>query len=158
MKLALFSIILFNAVLFSQTAPDFTVRDINNKSVTLSQLTGKGPILINFWATWCAPCMAELPHLQLIYDDLKSKGFTVLAISVDNARTVSKVKSLINARGFTFPVLLDTDNKVLQAYNPSGVVPFSVLVDSKGNIALTHSGYTPGDEILIRKKIEELIE
>ncbi|MBE2280914.1 MAG: TlpA family protein disulfide reductase [Ignavibacteriaceae bacterium] len=158
MKLALFSFVLFNAVLFSQTAPDFTVRDINNKSVTLSQLTGNGPILINFWATWCAPCMAELPHLQLIYDELKSKGFTVLAISVDNSRTASKVKSFVNAKGFNFPVLLDTDNKVLQAYNPGGSVPYSIILDSEGKIVFSHSGYSPGDELLLRKKIEELIK
>ena len=66
-------------------APDFTLRNLKQKNVSLSDYKGK-VVLVNFWATWCAPCKTEMPHIQKMYTDLKGKGFEVLAISVDERR------------------------------------------------------------------------
>ena len=135
-------------------APDFTIRDINKKKVSLSDYRGQ-VVLINFWATWCQPCQAEMPHLQAIYDEFKDKGFTVLSISIDEARDASKVKPLIKRGKFTFPVLLDKKTEVIPMYNPDQTLPYNVLVDKEGRMVWTKLSYAPGEEKLIREKVME---
>jgi peroxiredoxin len=140
----------------AQQAPDFSLRNLSNEEVTLSDLKGS-VVLINFWATWCGPCQVEMPHLQRLHEELKDDGLVVLAISVDEARTASRVKPHIKSKGFTFPVLLDTSTEVVTQYNPQKTLPYSVLVDRRGNIHWRHNGYSPGDEAEIAVKIRELI-
>lgn len=135
-------------------APDFTLRDINKKEVKLSDFRGK-VVLINFWATWCQPCQAEMPHLQAIYDEFKEKGFEVLSISIDEARDASKVKPLIRRGKYTFPVLLDKQTKVIPLYNPDQTLPYNALVDKEGKLVWTKLSYAPGEERLLREKVME---
>lgn len=135
-------------------APDFTLRSIKKKMVTLSDYRGK-VVLINFWATWCQPCQAEMPHLQAIYDEFHEKGFEVLSISIDESRDSSKVKPLIRRGKYTFPVLLDKQTKVIPLYNPDQTLPYNVLVDKEGKMVWTKLSYAPGEEKLIREKVME---
>ena len=137
-------------------APDFTLRDINKKKVTLSDYKGK-VVLINFWATWCQPCQAEMPHLQAIYDEFKDQGFEVLSISIDEARDASKVKPLIKRGKYTFPVLLDKRTKVIPLYNPDQSLPYNALVDKEGKMVWTKLSYAPGEEKLLREKVMEYL-
>ena len=139
-----------------EVAPDFTLRDMDNQSVSLSSLKGK-VVLINFWATWCGPCQVEMPHLQKMYTELGAKGFTVLSVSADDARTASLVKPLIKKNGYTFPVLLDKETTVVAQYNPAKTLPYSVLLDREGKIAKVHQGYNPGDEVALKKEVEALL-
>ena len=139
-----------------EAAPDFTLRDLNNQSVSLSQFKGK-VVLINFWATWCQPCMVEMPHIQKMYTDLKDKGFEVISISSDDARSASMVKPLIQRNKYTFRVLLDKETTVVGQYNPSKVLPYTVVVDQAGKVAFVHQGYNPGDEVRMREEIEGLL-
>ena len=140
----------------NSAAPGFTLRDINKKKVSLSDYKGK-VVLINFWATWCQPCQAELPHLQELYDDLKDDGFEVLAISIDEARDASKVKPLIRKGKFTFTVLLDKKTQVIPMYNPDQTLPYNALVDQEGKLVWTKFGYAPGEEKMIEEKVMELL-
>ena len=135
-------------------APDFTLRDLGKKKVTLSDLRGK-VVLINFWATWCQPCQAEMPHLQAIYDEFKGKGFEILSISIDEARDASKVKPLIKRGKYTFPVLLDKKTQVIPLYNPEQTLPYNALVDKEGKLVWTKLSYAPGEEKLLREKVME---
>ena len=111
----------------ADNAPAFSLRDINGKQVSLEDYKGS-VVLVNFWATWCGPCQAEMPHLQKMYVDLEEQGFVVLSISADNARDASKVKPLVKRNRYTFPVLLDKDSTVLNQYNPESVLPYNVLI------------------------------
>ncbi|MBL8617325.1 MAG: TlpA family protein disulfide reductase [Deltaproteobacteria bacterium] len=135
-----------------QVAPNFTLRDINNAEVKLSDMKGK-VVVMSFWATWCQPCKAEMPHLQAMYDELGAKGFTVLSVSIDDARAASGVKPYIKSNGFTFPVLLDKETTVVAQYNPDKTVPYTVVIDREGKIRNVHRGYNPGDEKKLREEV-----
>jgi peroxiredoxin len=138
-------------------APDFRLQDLRGEAQALSQFKGK-VLLINFWATWCAPCLKELQHFQQMHESMQKDGLEILAISIDEAQTVSQVGPLINRYGYTFRVLLDTEGRVVTLYNPNRHSPYSVLVDRKGQIRMTHEGYTPGDEIAMKNKLKALLE
>jgi peroxiredoxin len=137
-------------------AADFTLRDIDGASHTLSDLEGR-VVIMSFWATWCGPCKEEMPHLQKMYADLESEGLTVLSISIDDARSASRVKPFIKKNGYSFPVLLDRDATVISSYNPSKTLPYTVVVDREGNVFKKHSGYNPGDEEELREEVTKLL-
>ncbi len=139
------------------SAPDFTLKDINGKQVKLSQVLESGPVLLDFWATWCVPCKQALPHLAKIHETYKDKGFTLLAISTDNTRSVGKVRPYARSQKWEFPVLLDTDNELLKRYRGTSV-PHTVLISQEGNIIKTWIGYHPGEEEEIESEIVKLLE
>ncbi len=139
-----------------EAAPDFSLRDINGKEVSLSSHKGK-VVLVNFWATWCGPCKLEMPHLDKMDRELESKGFEVLSVSTDDARASSKVKPLVKRGGYGFTVLLDKDTTVVSQYNPAKTLPYNVLIDRGGNIHKVYQGYNPGDEVELRHDVEALL-
>ncbi len=142
---------------FAQSYNDFTLRDLDGNDVTLSKLLEKGPVLISFWATWCAPCKDEMKKLQPIYEKYKDRGFTYLAVNQDNQKSVSKVKSYISANGYTFPVVLDLEKAIFEAYSGIGM-PYSLLIDTDKKIVAKHLGYVPGDEKKIEQEIVEALD
>jgi peroxiredoxin len=139
-----------------EQAPDFTLRDINNKEFSLSDFKGK-VVLVNFWATWCGPCKVEMPHLDKMDAELESRGFEVLSISTDDARAASMVKPFIKKNGYQFTVLLDKTTSVVSKYNPAKTLPYTAIVDRDGRIAHVHMGYNAGDEVKMRKEVEDLL-
>lgn len=139
-----------------ETAPEFSLRDINGKAVSLSDYKGK-VVLVNFWATWCGPCKLEMPHLDKMDREFQDKGFEVVSISTDDARAASKVKPLIKRGGYGFTVLLDKDTAVVSKYNPAKTLPYNVLIDRSGGIHKVFQGYNPGDEVELRKEVEALL-
>jgi peroxiredoxin len=138
-------------------APDFTLKNLKGKNVRLSEVLKEGPVLLSFWSTWCKNCPAEMRHYQRFADKYAKQGLTVLSISIDNSKTVSKVRPWIQGRRFTFPVLLDTNNKVKRLYHV-GPVPHTFIVDRQGNLTYSHVGYRAGDEVATEKKILKVLE
>ena len=106
---------------YSQNYSDFTLQDLEGNDVKLSKLLEKGPVMISFWATWCSPCKEEIKKMFPVYEKYKDRGFTYLAINQDNQKSVSKVKSYINANGYSFPVVLDPDKSVFESYSGVGI-------------------------------------
>lgn len=138
-------------------APNFKLENLNGGFTELNNELGKGPVLLSFWATWCKPCVEELTELKKVYNDFKSKGFNILAISVDDEKTISKVKPFVKTKNFPFTILLDPNSDAARkyyAYNP----PYTVLINKKGEIVYTHLGYMRGDELKVRQKVEELLK
>lgn len=134
---------------FSQSF-DFELQDINGNNVKLSSLLQKGPVMMSFWALWCVPCKEEMKEFSEIYKRYKDSGFVYVAVNQDNTKSVAKVKSYIESKSYDFLVLLDTDLHVFETYGGQNL-PFSVLLNKKGEVAKTYTGYLSGDE----KKIEE---
>ncbi len=139
------------------TAPDFALKNLDGEDMELKELLKQGPVLISFWATWCKPCIKELNQLQKVYKKYKAKGFELLAIDVDGPRSISKVKPKVKGLKWEFPVLWDKSKKVYRKYHVLGI-PHTVLIDKSGEIRYTHTTYRPGDEEVIKKKIEELLD
>jgi peroxiredoxin len=137
-------------------ATDFTLRDTEGRDVRLSDHTGK-VVLIDFWATWCQPCVAGMPHLQEMYTRIKDRGFVVLGVSMDGPESVATVPSFVRNLGVTFPILLDEETRVVSIYNPKRTAPLQVLVDQGGRIAQVRQGYNVGDEKLIEAEVERLL-
>jgi thiol-disulfide isomerase/thioredoxin len=136
---------------------DFALTDLEGRTVKLSHYRGS-VVVVNFWATWCEPCKQELPFLDAYYRELASQGFVVLAIATDGPRTIPGVRQLVKQRGWTFPVLLDSDGAVMGDLNPRGAAPYTMYVDRLGRLAGDHDGYAPGDELGMRAKIQALLE
>jgi thiol-disulfide isomerase/thioredoxin len=139
--------------------PNVVLKDINGKSVNLSEITNDGkPFVINFWATWCAPCKRELNTINELYEDWqKDTGVKIYAISIDDQRTVDKVKPYVNASGWEYEVLIDTTGELKRALGVNSV-PYIFLVDGKGNIVWKYNRYNPGDEDILYEQIEKLAE
>ena len=156
-RLSVFCALLYAGIAHAgETAPEFSLRDINGQEVSLSDYKGK-VVLVNFWATWCGPCKLEMPHLDKMDREFEEKGFEVISISTDDARAASKVKPLIKRGGYGFTVLLDKDTAVVSKYNPAKTLPYNVLINRSGGIHKVFQGYNPGDEVELRKEVEELL-
>ncbi|HYA49023.1 MAG TPA: redoxin domain-containing protein, partial [Burkholderiales bacterium] len=142
----------------AQQAPDFTLKDLAGQPHKLSGYFPSHVVLLNFWATWCVPCVKELPHLQEFQDRYGSRGLQVLAISIDTSDRQASVSSFVARYGYTFSVLLDVESQVVSIYDPRLNLPYSVLLDRQGAIRYAHLGYSPGDEHLLEQKLAALLD
>lgn len=140
-----------------KAATAFVLDDVNGKKFDLAPHLKKDVVLVNFFATWCAPCMAELPVLQSLHEKYADQGLQIVVISVDDAKSKAKVKPLVREQGLTFPVLLDTKSAVTPIYLPKKTVPYTVIIDRAGNIVSEKRGYQPGEEVELEKKLQALL-
>ena len=111
-------------------APDFKLSNLEGQSISLSDFRGK-PVLLNFWASWCGPCRYEMPFIQEIYEKWSGKGLVILAVNLQE--NPSQVKEFVESFGFSFPVLLATNQEVSLAYNIRGI-PATFFIDKDGII------------------------
>ena len=112
------------------SATDFTLLDLEGNKHTLSDYKGK-VVFLNFWATWCPPCRAEMPSMQKLYETWDKDKFVMLAVNIGESR--EKVRSFAESNGYTFPILLDEDQKVARKYGIRGI-PATYLIDEQGNM------------------------
>ncbi len=135
-----------------EKAPDFALKNAKDEMVTLRSLAGK-IVVINFWATWCGPCRAEIPGFLEVYDEYKSKGLEIVGISLDSDGWES-VKPFVNKYGITYPVVLG-DMKTIRNYGGITAIPTTFIVDRKGNVAVRHVGYMSKSDFL--RQVKQLL-
>lgn len=140
------------------SAQDFTARDTEGKTIRLSDYLGKKAIVLNFWATWCEPCIAEFPHLRRMYEANKEKGLVILGVAMDGPESVANVAPFARRNMLNFPVLLDEDSHVAALYNPKKSAPLSVLIDKQGHIFKVREGYNPGDEDFLAQDVAKMLD
>jgi thiol-disulfide isomerase/thioredoxin len=145
-----FFILLFigsSALIYAQDKlPNVTLTNMSQEDVNLQDVANSDdPVIISLWATWCVPCLKELDAISEVYEDWQDEtNVKLIAVSVDDSRTVKRVKPLINGKGWDYEILLDTNNDVKRALG-AATVPLTLIVKN-GEIVYRHSGYTPGAE------------
>ncbi|MET0498560.1 MAG: TlpA disulfide reductase family protein [Steroidobacteraceae bacterium] len=138
----------------ASVAPGFSLSSRTGDKVSLEQLKGQ-VVMLNFWASWCGPCRAEMPLLEQMYKRYSPLGFTLIGVNVD-AETKDAEKWLA-ATPVTFPVLFDTKSDVSKLYDVDAM-PSSVFIDRKGNVRYLHRGYKAGDESEYLNQIRALLK
>jgi cytochrome c biogenesis protein CcmG, thiol:disulfide interchange protein DsbE len=139
--------------------PSVEMKSLDGKSINSKSFENNGnPIIISFWATWCKPCIQELTNIAEIYDEWKEKtGVKLIAVSIDDARNMSKVGPLANGKGWEYEVYLDPNSDFKRAMNVN-TVPHTFLLNGKKEIVWNHNSYAPGDEHKLYEKIVKLSE
>lgn len=137
--------------------PSVIVQGLDGKKVdtkTFANNDGK-PVIINFWATWCAPCKRELAAIADKYADWQAKtGVKLIAVSIDDARSMARVAPYVNGQDWDYEVYLDPNGDLKRALNVNNV-PHTFLLNGKGEIVWQHNNYEPGDENELYRKVLE---
>jgi len=136
--------------------PDLSVRLLDGKQVRLSALLEEGPLLVSFWATWCAPCKKEMIFLEEFHQKYNENSFRVLAISTDSPKSMSKVKSYIRAKKYTFLVGIDPNQEIAKKMNAL-LMPTTLILNKDRKVSWYHQGFIPGDEKEIEAQIRAVL-
>ncbi|MBR6193835.1 MAG: TlpA family protein disulfide reductase [Prevotella sp.] len=152
-------LILSGSIRTSAQLPGVTVKDLSGRSVQTDTLSNGGrPLIIDFFATWCKPCNRELDAISEVYDEWREEtGVRLIAVSIDQAQNVHKVKPLVDNHGWEYDVLIDANGDFKRALGIQ-MIPYVLIVDGQGNIAYKHNGYTDGAEQELIAKVRELIK
>ena len=137
-------------------AGKFVLHDLSGRSISLEDYAGK-PVVLNFWATWCPPCLQEMPWLEELSRKYAGSGLTILGLSVDiesNSATPEKIAAIVKRLGVTYPVLL-SDNSLKPSYGPIDLLPETFYINRRGVIVEDVWGRT--DKEMIERSIGEIV-
>ncbi|MFM1652768.1 thiol-disulfide oxidoreductase ResA [Brevibacillus sp. B_LB10_24] len=132
-------------------APNFSLKQLDGTPMKLSDLQGKA-VLLNFWASWCDPCKAEMPDLEKEYGKWKDKGLVVVGVNIGETPLI--VNQFVEPRGLTFPILLDAKNEITKLYN-IGPIPTSFFIDANGKVVDKVVGQM--NEAIIESKVAKIL-
>jgi thiol-disulfide isomerase/thioredoxin len=135
-------------------AQSFALLTLGGPSMSLADYSGR-MVLLNFWATWCAPCVLEMPSMQNLYDTFRDQGLEVVAVNVQEDRDI--VAAFVEEHGFSFPILLDSNGRTTSDYAVRGL-PTSYLIDRKGNLIGMKVGFHLWDEPEVMDTFGRLLE
>jgi len=137
----------------ARPAPSFSLKTLEGKPLKSSDLRQK-PLIVDFWATWCAPCRASMPHLSSMQTRYEKQGLTVVGLSVDESGPQS-VKQFANKLGVKFTLAMAND-EVLDAYGPIRSIPTTFFINRKGDIVRRVVGYIDGETM--EGYVKEILE
>lgn len=163
MRKILLTILLVNFMLISysqigiQNIPSVDINTLNGKSINTSTFNNDGkPMVINFWATWCKPCVRELSNIAEVYEDwVDETGVKLIAVSIDDTRSMSRVAPFVNGKGWEYEVYIDKNSDFKRAMNVPNV-PHTFLIDGNGKVVWQHTTYVDGDEEELYGLIQKL--
>ena len=136
--------------------PSVELKTMDGKSVNTADLGFDGPVVISFWATWCSPCKRELNAIHELYTDWQEKtGVNLVAVSVDDTKTMNSVAVYVDGKGWEYLVLMDPNGDFKRAMGVNNV-PHTFLVDTDGKIVYSHNNYADHDEDLLYEEIKKL--
>jgi len=157
----LITILVSSGITFSQerSLPNIEVKTLKGGSFNIQELENDGkPMVISFWATWCKPCKKELNAIAEVYENWQDEtGVKLIAISIDDTRSMSKVAPYVNSSDWDYDVYLDSNSDLKRAMGVS-TVPHTFLINGEGKIVWNHKGYIDGDEEELYEQIEHLVK
>ena len=138
-----------------KSIPSVKLETLDGKSFNTSSISNDGnPAIISFWATWCKPCKEELNTIADEYEDwIDETGVKLVAVSIDDQRSATRVKPYVNSVGWEYDILLDKNSDFKRAMGVQNV-PHTFLLDGNGNIVYQHNSYSPGDEEKLYEKVK----
>lgn len=140
----------------SQSGFSINLEKVDGGTFSFEEIRGKKHLVAAFWATWCEPCKQELKKLAEMYPDF-SASVEFVGISTDTEEMLDKVNEFAAEAALPFPILVDPSGNTVSSIIPGGdSVPYMIVVDKNGVVVSRHSGYNPGDEIALRKELDEL--
>jgi len=141
-------------VAINNTFPSVNLKSLDGKTVNTDSFIKDGKVtIISFWATWCSPCKRELDAIADLYPDWQDEyDVELVAITIDNARQLTKVPGIVSSKNWDYNVLADSKQQLQRALSFE-TIPQTFVLDKDGNIVYSHNGYNPGDE----DHLEEII-
>ncbi len=151
------ALLVLSLSLFAQTKKiqNMTFEDINGEKISTDKLLSKGPIVLDFWATFCAPCMKSLPAYNQLAD--KYPNVTFIAVSSDSPRAKDKVIKTVKSLKLNMVTVIDGNRSIQKAFNVKEI-PETYLINQKGEIVFHHNGYVPGDENKLATEIDKVLK
>lgn len=145
--LGAFAMTVFCGAIFGQSLPSTNLKDIEGNAVnTLDLVQEEGGTVFCFWATWCSPCKRELNNYAELYDDwVEETGAKIVAVSIDDMRSMNRVAPYVNSVGWEYDILLDPNREFARALNVNNV-PHTFVVNAEGVVVWDHNNYADGDE------------
>ncbi|MBT4503493.1 MAG: TlpA family protein disulfide reductase [Gemmatimonadetes bacterium] len=137
-----------------QILPSFKGRDLGNRLVEVEKLLAKGPVLITFWATWCAPCLREMEKIEVLYEKYREKGFSVIGINQDVIKSRAELRTFVKTRHISFLIIMDRERKLGNLLHITAL-PSTFLIGKDRHLYFFRTGYREGDEKILEKKIVE---
>lgn len=140
----------------AQSLPNVKVENADGKQIEVASLVDGKPFILSFWGVTCKPCITELNALNEVMDEWRKEvDFNIVAVSVDDSRFTSRARSMAKGFGWQFTCVFDKNQDLKRALNVS-LTPQTFIVDGKGKIVYSHTGYTPGSENELLDKLKEL--
>ena len=156
-KYTLFILLIsFSLLSGAQKVNNFKAKDLNFQTKSFNDLKGSKLTIIDFWATWCKPCIQAIPKLSFLYEQYKSNGLEIIGINTDSPRNSAKVSSFVKIHKMKYSVLRDSDSKLARSLNVSAF-PTLFIVNSENVIVYMHIGFKIGDEKIIEGEIKKLL-
>ncbi len=155
MRFKFLFVLILSMRVFAQ-APDFELRDLSGHFQTLQSVRGDRFTVIDFWATWCAPCVRSLPELNALSREYAESGIRFVGINEDGPRNLGRVGPFVQSMQVVYPVLVDLNQETASRYQVNAL-PMLFILDSADRIVWSHSGFLPGDEQILKSMLDTLL-
>jgi len=135
-------------------APEIGLTDMNGNAIRIAALRGK-VVIVDFWASWCAPCREEMPVLERLHQRYAERGLVIVGVSQD--RAPSNIREFLASNPVSFPIVHDADHDVAQRFGPPRM-PSSYVIDRAGTVRYVHAGFRASDAALLEREVRELLQ
>ncbi len=134
----------------------FVLPDLDGREVSLQEELAQGPVVLDFWATWCKPCIQSLPKIAEIAAEYQDRGVRVYTVNIDGPRNLVKIRPFLQRHRLQLPVLVDRTNQVMKQFQLVGL-PATLVLSAQGGVVYRHQGYRPGDELKLKAALDALV-